>query len=155
LVRITAYNRGPQSAPLHILPQIWFRNYWSWGRTLENPSTPPSLKATGPGSILAEHPTLGRMVFDIEPLGGRSPQRPVALFTETNPTGDPPHATATPSPSVKAASHKYVILDEKGPVTPANPGTKAAAHFVLDAPARSSVALRVRLTAESERSASP
>ena len=31
LCRITAVNRGPESAPLHILPQIWFRNEWSWG----------------------------------------------------------------------------------------------------------------------------
>src|SRR5438105_11841115 len=34
-VRITAANRGPESAPLHILPTLWFRNTWSWGRTGE------------------------------------------------------------------------------------------------------------------------
>src|SRR5437016_6257407 len=34
-VRITAVNRGPERAPLHILPTLWFRNTWSWGRTGE------------------------------------------------------------------------------------------------------------------------
>src|SRR5205823_6162411 len=32
-VRITGVNRGPAPAPLHILPTLWFRNTWSWGRT--------------------------------------------------------------------------------------------------------------------------
>lgn len=29
-VRITAVNRGPETAPLHIIPTVWFRNTWSW-----------------------------------------------------------------------------------------------------------------------------
>jgi len=31
LIRITIHNRGPEVAPLHLLPQLWFRNTWSWG----------------------------------------------------------------------------------------------------------------------------
>ena len=30
LIRITATNRGPEAAPLHLLPTLWFRNTWSW-----------------------------------------------------------------------------------------------------------------------------
>ena len=30
LLRITAHNRGPEAAELHLLPQLWFRNTWSW-----------------------------------------------------------------------------------------------------------------------------
>src|SRR5271169_2520876 len=30
LMRITAHNRGNASAPLHLLPQLAFRNTWSW-----------------------------------------------------------------------------------------------------------------------------
>src|SRR5256714_3139649 len=31
LIRITAVNRGPDSAELQMLPTVWFRNTWSWG----------------------------------------------------------------------------------------------------------------------------
>ena len=32
LIRITVANRGPEAAALHVLPTLWFRNTWSWGR---------------------------------------------------------------------------------------------------------------------------
>ena len=32
LIRITVTNRGPETAPLHLLPTLWFRNTWSWGK---------------------------------------------------------------------------------------------------------------------------
>jgi hypothetical protein len=54
-IRITAYNRGPDPAPLHIIPQIWFSNYWSWDK--ETPAK-PSLTLMAPGAISAKHPKL-------------------------------------------------------------------------------------------------
>src|ERR1700747_3291596 len=30
LIQISIYNRGPEPAPLHVLPTLWFRNQWSW-----------------------------------------------------------------------------------------------------------------------------
>ncbi|MGC9358721.1 MAG: MGH1-like glycoside hydrolase domain-containing protein, partial [Anaerolineae bacterium] len=41
ICRITAINRGPQSAPLHILPHVWGRNTWSWGYNPERPQMRP------------------------------------------------------------------------------------------------------------------
>src|SRR5688572_26379440 len=32
LIRITMANRGPERATVHLLPTLWFRNTWSWGR---------------------------------------------------------------------------------------------------------------------------
>src|SRR5438874_1892707 len=29
-IRISAHNRGPDAAPLDVLPQLWFRNTWAW-----------------------------------------------------------------------------------------------------------------------------
>jgi hypothetical protein len=46
LFRVTAYNRGPEPADLHIIPQLWFRNTWAWGH--EKPSQKPSIKMVGP-----------------------------------------------------------------------------------------------------------
>ncbi|WRH66338.1 MAG: hypothetical protein RSE13_22525 [Planktothrix sp. GU0601_MAG3] len=30
LIKISISNRGPDEAPLHVLPTLWFRNTWSW-----------------------------------------------------------------------------------------------------------------------------
>ncbi|MEK7785197.1 MAG: glucosidase, partial [Chloroflexota bacterium] len=54
LIRLTAINRGPEAAPLHILPTLWFRNTWSWGRD----SRRPALAATDEASVKADHPIL-------------------------------------------------------------------------------------------------
>src|ERR1044071_448013 len=38
LIRATAANHGSKAAPLHILPTLWFRNTWSWGRDVRRPN---------------------------------------------------------------------------------------------------------------------
>ncbi|MEP7358025.1 MAG: glucosidase, partial [Anaerolineales bacterium] len=72
LLRLTLINRGPDPAPLHILPQVWFRNTWSWGMDwLEK----PELHAEGPASLQANTKHLpGQWVyFDAAvPEGGQS-----------------------------------------------------------------------------------
>src|SRR5688572_20216036 len=36
-IRISATNRGPEPAELHLLPTLWFRNTWSWGDDAPRP----------------------------------------------------------------------------------------------------------------------
>src|ERR1700752_2300432 len=48
LIQITAHNRGPEAAELHVLPTLWFRNQWSWGR--DNPR--PALRAVSGKSAI-------------------------------------------------------------------------------------------------------
>ena len=48
LIRISVTNRGPDAAPLHVLPSVWFRNQWSWGR---NPEKPILLRSPVPRRI--------------------------------------------------------------------------------------------------------
>jgi hypothetical protein len=55
LIRITAHNRGPETARLRLLPTLWFRNTWSWGEE----GGKPSLREVAPGIIQASHPELG------------------------------------------------------------------------------------------------
>jgi hypothetical protein len=59
-IRITVANRGPEEATLHLLPTLWFRNTWSWGREGEGFTGRPELRRVGAALIAAEHPTLGR-----------------------------------------------------------------------------------------------
>ena len=37
LIKITATNRGPESARLRLLPTVWFRNTWSWDSNAARP----------------------------------------------------------------------------------------------------------------------
>src|SRR4029450_7543524 len=55
LVRITAVNRGPDAAGLHLLPTLWFRNDWSkWiaesNRAPEKPHLKPIEAPAGGGA---------------------------------------------------------------------------------------------------------
>ena len=56
LIRITAHNRGPEAATLHLLPTLWFRNTWSWGRDDWRPqSGARRADLAGAAVIRAEH----------------------------------------------------------------------------------------------------
>src|SRR4051812_49983487 len=60
LARFSATNRGPDSADLHLLPTLWFRNTWAWG-TPDAGARPWAWRADdGSAAILADHPELGR-----------------------------------------------------------------------------------------------
>ena len=58
LMLVTAHNRGPDAATLHLLPTLWFRNTWSWGDEVEKPR---SLRSTArrTAAVRASHPELG------------------------------------------------------------------------------------------------
>src|SRR5262249_7741639 len=67
LVLITAVNRGPEPAPIHLWPTLWFRNTWSWGRDARR----PALRALPAGeragrAVLADHHTLGEYVLHVD-----------------------------------------------------------------------------------------
>lgn len=56
-IRITAYNRGPDPADLHIIPQLFFRNTWSWPKEL--PKNMPEMHLESDGVIKATEEKLG------------------------------------------------------------------------------------------------
>ncbi len=68
LVRVTATNRAGEPAELWLLPQLWFRNTWSWGYDDER----PEVRLVGPGCARATHRDLGplHLLFEdgLEPL---------------------------------------------------------------------------------------
>src|SRR5437867_4425091 len=71
LVRVTIANRGPDAAPLRVLPTLWFRNTWSWGRTGESYWPKPRLARAGEGTIVAEHASLGRYRLEADAFYAR------------------------------------------------------------------------------------
>ena len=70
LIRLTVSNRGPEPAPIHVLPTLWFRNTWSWGRHGEGYWEKPSMAADAPDRIRADHATLGSYVLAIDAAPG-------------------------------------------------------------------------------------
>ena len=138
LIRITVHNRGPETAVLHLLPTLWFRNTWSWDKN----EPKPGLQQTAEGSVRATHPKLGVRMLYCEAA-------PELLFTENESNANRLWGQPNPSPYVKDAFHEFVVSGKRAAVNPARIGTKAAAHYVLEIPAGGSRVARLRLSGQS------
>jgi hypothetical protein len=148
LIRITATNRGPEPARITLLPTLWFRNTWSWGRTGEGYWPKPSIRRDGGGILLADHASLGRFRLAASP--GPDGKPPALLFTENETNFAALYGKPNPIPFVKDAFHEFVVHGRKDAVNPKGAGTKAAAHYPLDLPAGGKYVVRLRLSAEGE-----
>ncbi|CUM64777.1 uncharacterized protein PRCAT00002388001 [Priceomyces carsonii] len=133
--RITAYNRGSEPAPLHILPHLVFRNTWAWG-TEESKKGKPHLKAENENAIEINHPKFGKRYFVFAPAPGFNDDSPdVApefLFTENETNTKLLYNQENSSKYVKDAFHEYIIQGKKEAVNPENCGTKTCAWFSFD-----------------------
>jgi hypothetical protein len=150
LIRITIANRGPDEAPLHVLPTLWYRNTWAWGLIHEECTTRPEIRVDGAGRLVASHAVMGDYVLDVE--GDAA-----FLFTENETNVERLFGGKNPQPYVKDAFHDAVVHGESSRVNPAQTGTKAAAHYTLKVPAGGEVTLRLRLraAAETDKEAAP
>jgi Glycosyl hydrolase family 63 C-terminal domain len=122
LIRITATNRGPDAAPLHVLPTLWFRNTWSWDAGAPRPRLRVAASRAGWYVIEAEHATLGRHWLSVEGAAE-------LLFTENDSNKQRLWGVPNTSAYVKDAFHDYVTGNRHEAVNPARVGTKAAAHY--------------------------
>jgi hypothetical protein len=147
-IRVTVHNRGPDAAPLHVLPTLWFRNTWSWGRTGEAYAAKPRIALTRDGRFVAEHAELGRMRLAFEAASDGTEPEP--LFTENESNFAALWGQTNPTPYVKDAFHRAVVRGETEAVSPERVGTKAAPHYRLVVPAGGAVTLRLRLSGEDE-----
>jgi hypothetical protein len=143
LIRITVVNRGPDEAQIEVLPTLWFRNTWSWGRTGEGYWPKPRLSRESAGSILAEHVSLGPFRLLVGP--GPDGAAPELVFTENETNAARLFGTGNPSPWVKDAFHELVVHGRADAVNPAATGTKVAARHRLRLPAGGEAVLRLRL----------
>ena len=154
LVRITATNRGPDAAELHLLPTLWFRNDWSrWIAESNRASQKPNLKrvksAAGTSAAAGTHSVLGEFKLFCE---GEVP----LLFTE-NETN---HERLFPgqkneSPHVKDGINDCVVHGNQNAVNPEQQGTKCAAHYRANVGAGQSTVIRLRLSKATLGKSSP
>ena len=148
LVQITAINRGPEQAELHLLPTLWFRNDWAFwiapsNRAAEKPSLRQIKAAAGTRAIEAQHATLGRYYLYCD---GEAP----LLFGENSTNNDrlfPGQPNA--SPYAKDGINDAVVQGRQAAVNPAHEGTKASAHYRQMVGPGQSMTVRLRLTNQS------
>ncbi len=133
LMRVTIYNRGPEDATLHVLPQLVFRNTWTWDN-----SQRPVLRAEADGSVSAKHAALGEFRFYCDGA-------PELLFCDNDTNIRRLYEQKDAQGFFKDAIHEYVVNGNKAAVNPQRTGTKAAAHYTVTVPAQGSSEIRVRL----------
>jgi hypothetical protein len=135
---VTVHNRGPEDAEIHLLPQLWFRNTWSWKAGAEK----PAIEAPCAQSVRARHRDMGEFHFLVEKADRW-------LFTE-NETNNRRLYGAETAGYFKDAFHECVIRGDASAVNPASIGTKAAAHIIRNVPAGGSVQVRAFLGTAAE-----
>ncbi len=154
LVRITAANRGPEAAELHLLPTLWFRNDWSeWiaesNRAVSKPNFMEIKAVTGVSAIAAAHSLLGEFILSCE---GEVP----LLFTENETNHERLFGQKNESPYVKDGINDCVVLGRQEAVNPAKQGTKVAAHYQATVGAGQTKVIRLRLSnSSSDRKSKP
>ena len=143
LIRITATNRGPDAAPIHVLPTLWYRNTWAWGLGHAR----PDLRADGgparPGEawrvIRASHSRLGE--YRLACAGD-----PRFLFTENESNAERLWKWPSRTRYVKDGINAAVVDGRADAVNPEFAGTKAAAEYVFTLAPRESRAVLLRLS---------
>ena len=133
LMLVTIHNRGPEAAKLSVLPQLFFRNRWSWKPDVTKPKL-----VVQQGAVQIEHEELGGYQFVCD-------GQPALLFCD-NETNVRRHHDRKDAPGYfKDAFHEYIVAGNKAAVNPASTGTKAGALYELNIPAGGSATVRVRL----------
>ncbi len=153
-IRIEAINRGPDPAPLHILPHLWFRN--TWGHVPTRPPMPriapgpsgPLYQSIGTCEAYIHYRTNVPGTYSLGPRHLFAPPGGRALFTdnETNRDRSPDLGRAIRSRFVKDAFHRQIIAGEDC-VNPERFGSKAAFHYTFGTiPPGGSAVVRLRLS---------
>ena len=120
-IRITAHNRGPDKASIHLIPTLWFRNTWSWEEQAERPRMQQTDTPDGCAWALeSSHPQLGSYWLYGE-------QAAETLFTENESNATRLWHAPQPAGYVKDAFHRRIIEQAAQAVNPDGLGTKFAA----------------------------
>ena len=152
LIRIVLTNRGPERAPLHVLPTLWFRNTWSWGCTEEGCDLRPRLRRTDAWRIAVDEPSLGPFEWSLERVRDGEVEQ---LYTENDSNLERLWGVSNPAAYVKDAFHERVVHGRTTAVNPALVGSKAAGwvRLSLEPGESRTLSLRLRPASSSKRPA--
>lgn len=157
-IQVTIWNRGPETAPIHFLPHLFFRNRWSWIDNFKLEAeikedtededqvsflvNPEGLHHT---QVLLEDYVM-KPFYLIAPRGGET------LFTNNDTNEEKLYGVKNKTPYVKDAFHRYII-DKENCVNPEKRGTKSAIHYHADIPSGKSVQYCFRISPEKNKKA--
>jgi len=140
-VRVIATNYGPDAATIHLIPQLWFRNDWSWGDPIDKPALREITAPKGAQwAVQADHPTLGAYY-----LYGRHAAH--VLYTDNETNAERLWSVPNASRYVKDAFHRRIVNGEEGAVNPEHTGTKFGAWHELSVESGQSVTIGLTLSA--------
>ncbi|HEU4997885.1 MAG TPA: glucosidase [Lapillicoccus sp.] len=144
VMTVTATNHGPEPAPLHLVPQLWFRNTWAWGRDDRKPTLKvlhrPQVDEQTHVVVEADHAQLGRYEFSAEGL-------PELMMCDNETDAESLWGAHNRSPHPKDAVDRAVVHGDRSALATDGTGTKAGFHYHWDAvEPGASVSVRLRLS---------
>ncbi len=151
LIKIKITNQGPDPARLVLLPTLWYRNTWSWGKISEECLEEPEISSSSPHLLSAKHAMMGEYELAFDPTSAKEETQFLFTNNETNTErlyGAPPLGKVVSPLYCKDAFHDAVIHGRKEAVNPEPRGTKVAAIYDQIIPAGESREFRLRLSAK-------
>ncbi len=145
VIRITAVNRGPEPATIHLLPTLWFRNRWSW---FDHPPK-PTLSDLGETAD-----SMSGIEAKCEKTGGFAllcEDAPQFLYTENNTNFAALYGGRNPETFAKDGIGRFLIAGDESAINPNRTGTKAAAHYTFEIDGGASESIWLRLTSDEQR----
>ena len=139
LITVTAHNRGPDMAELHVLPTVWFRNTWSWTPHALRPVLNRDEDLSDARVIHLHHEQYGSRWLLCEGT-------PDLLFTENDSNTQRLWGLPNSTPYVKDSINDYIVSGQKDTVNPQQVGTKASIHYHPVVAPGQHVTYRLRLT---------
>ncbi|PWT89429.1 MAG: glucosidase, partial [Acidobacteria bacterium] len=139
LIRIEVCNRGAETAQLHLLPTIWFRNTWCWGLDAREPHLRSKTRTEYSNVVILNHYYYDRRYLYSEGA-------PEMLFTENETNFKRLWGVENIAPYVKDGINDYIVSSALDAVNPKKTGSKASAHYNLTIPPFSSVSVRLRFS---------
>ena len=138
LLKITVYNRGPEAATIHVLPHVWYRNFWKHNARFNK----PTIKSISNHCLQTSSIRNGSYYFYHE--SGEQ------LFCDNETNNERMYHRKNDSLFVKDGINNYVIHQQQT-VNPGKEGTKAAVWLSENIDAGASATFRVRLSKEQQR----